>query len=347
MPLSKRENFFRNARLEGAEWTPMKVHLSGASRRQLGEELEKVMARHPLFFPKFEAGAYRKPLPAGERAGDRYTDEWGCVLGRGIEGLAGAVIESPLTEWEKLKSYVPPEPKLDEAAEQARFAACRQANDICLGHVPHSFFLLRLCELRGFENCMMDLADDDERLERVKTMVVEHHLKRVRLWLKLGADAVHYGEDLGTQTSPLISPETFRRHVAPAYRTLMQPVRQAGGFAWLHSDGVILPLVDDLIECGVNILNPQDLVNGVDEIARVLKGRVCIELDIDRQKIVPFGTRAEIRELIELEVRKLGSPRGGLMFIAGIYPPTTPEQVDALCAALTEFRTFWFDGRGC
>jgi hypothetical protein len=73
---------------------------------------------------------------------------------------------------------------------------------------------------------------------------------------------------------------------------------------------------------------------------------VCIRLDIDRQRIVPFGARQEIMELIEQEVRLLGSPRGGLEFIAGIYPPTPPENVDALCAALEAYYTFWWDGRG-
>jgi len=77
-----------------------------------------------------------------------------------------------------------------------------------------------------------------------------------------------------------------------------------------------------------------------------MKGRVCIRLDIDRQDIVPHGTRSEIRDLIEEGVRKLGAPEGGLEFIAGVYPPTPPENIDALCSALEEFRTYWWDGRG-
>ncbi len=126
----------------------------------------------------------------------------------------------------------------------------------------------------------------------------------------------------------------------------MKPCREAKCLVNLHSDGYIMELVDDFIECGVNIINPQDLCNGIDNLARNVKGRMCISLDIDRQTIVPFGTRKEIRELIEEEVRKLGSPRGGLEMVAGIYPPTPPENIDALCQALKQFRTYWWDGRG-
>ena len=96
----------------------------------------------------------------------------------------------------------------------------------------------------------------------------------------------------------------------------------------------------------MSIINPQDLCNGIDHLARDVKGRVCITLDVDRQTIVPFGSPKEIRGLIEEEVRKLGSPEGGLAFVCGIYPPTSPENVDAVCSAMEEFRTYWWDGRG-
>ena len=85
-----------------------------------------------------------------------------------------------------------------------------------------------------------------------------------------------------------------------------------------------------------------DLVKRFDGRA-VLDG---VNLDIDRQTVVPFGTRREIRDLIEEEVRTLGAPEGGLSFVCGIYPPTPPENIDAVCAALEEFRTYWRDGRG-
>lgn len=104
-----------------------------------------------------------------------------------------------------------------------------------------------------------------------------------------------------------------------------------------------MDIVDPLLATGLDVINPQDLVNGVDVLAREVKGRVCIRLDIDRQSVLPYGTRQEIRELIEIETRVLGSPAGGLEFICGIYPPTAPDNVDALCCALEEFRTYWWD----
>ena len=70
----------------------------------------------------------------------------------------------------------------------------------------------------------------------------------------------------------------------------------------MHSDGDIRSLADDLLDGGVDVLNLQDLVNGVSWIREHLKGRVCIDLDIDRQSVTRFGTPAQIDRLIREEV---------------------------------------------
>jgi len=163
-----------------------------------------------------------------------------------------------------------------------------------------------------------------------------------RRWLECDLDVLYFGEDMGTQTAALISPAMFRQWFAPYYKELFDLCHQAGTRVYLHSDGHVLEMVDDWIRCGVDIVNVQDLCNGIDHLAREVKGRICLSLDIDRRRIVPFGTRREIHDLIEEEVRKLGSPRGGLELVCGIYPPTPPENFDAVCEALCKTRRYWW-----
>jgi len=109
----------------------------------------------------------------------------------------------------------------------------------------------------------------------------------------------------------------------------------------MHSDGDIRDLVDDLIEDGVEVLNLQDLVNGIDWIAKRLKGKVCIDLDIDRVQVTRFGTPEDIDALIRKEVEKLGSPDGGLMMIYGLYPGVPLENVKALMDAMERYSTYY------
>ena len=259
------------------------------------------------------------------------------------------MIEHPLDHWARLDSYLVPDPlktadrgPVDWEARRRSVADAKAQGRLTTGGTAHGFLLMRLYYLRGFENLMLDFATADPRLRRLINMVNAHNKTVVRQWLDMAVDVVGFAEDLGTQTASMISPRHFAEHIAPAYKELMQPCRNAGALVALHSDGFIMELADQLIACGVDILNPQDLCNGIDAIARELKGRVCINLDIDRQSIVPFGTPSDIHGLIGEEVRKLGSPQGGLMMVVGIYPPTPPENIDALLTALETFRTYWW-----
>jgi uroporphyrinogen decarboxylase len=350
-----RENYLRNARFQGPQWIPSVIVISGASWTEHGEAMAEVVRRHPRSFPFYDpdtlAARYSTPEPAhGE--GEAFTDAWGCLWHASIGGLEGIVVGHPLADWAQLASYRAPDPLVqwdrepaDWAGAAAQVAAQRAAGAVALGGPPHGFIFDRLTYLRGFENLMLDMATQAPELRQLLDLLLTHNRTLVGQWLALGVDVVELADDLGTQSSSMISPAMVHRWLTPVYRELVELCHAADRLVAFHSDGYILNLIDQFVAAGVDIINPQDLVNGIDNLAREVKGRMCIRLDIDRQKIVPFGTRAEIRELIEAEVRVLGDPRGGLEFIAGIYPPTTPDRVDALAGALEEFATFWWDER--
>ncbi|GAI52754.1 unnamed protein product, partial [marine sediment metagenome] len=169
---------------------------------------------------------------------------------------------------------------------------------------------------------------------RLIDMVETFNMGIVQRYLDLGSEMICYPEDLGMQRGPMLSPEHFRTYIKPIYEHLMAPAHKANCLVHMHSDGNVRDLVDDLIVGGVDALNLQDLVNDIDWIASNLKGRVCIDLDIDRQQITRFGSPQQIDDLIRQEVEKLGSPEGGLMMIYGLYPGVPIENVKALMDAM-------------
>ncbi|RLI42736.1 hypothetical protein DRO64_06100 [Candidatus Bathyarchaeota archaeon] len=183
---------------------------------------------------------------------------------------------------------------------------------------------------------MKDFILEPPELQILIDMVVDYNLKLIRRWLDVGIDLLSCGDDLGTQDRLTIHPRAFRKYLIPAYRKMFTPAREREVHVRLHSDGHIMEIAEDLIEAGVTILNLQDLVNGVERIKRRLKGRVCIDVDIDRQKIVPFGKPEDIRRHVHYVVSELNSPDGGFMITVDIYPPTPIENIEALCQALEE-----------
>ena len=205
----------------------------------------------------------------------------------------------------------------------------------------HGHTFQRLYYLRGYENLMFDMVDEDPRLSLLIEMLENFNAGIVRHCLESELDVVMFPEDLGMQRGPMLSPRDFRRYIKPSYQRLMTPVREAGVVVHMHSDGDIRDLVDDLLECPLDVLNLQDQVNDVDWIRTRLKGRICIDLDIDRQNVTRFGTPSEIDHMIREEIAALGSPEGGLMMIYGLYPGVPLENVHALAEAMDRYATYF------
>jgi hypothetical protein len=346
--MTERENCIRTVRRTGPEWMPLRVYPSPALWNELGDELDEIVGRHPALFPNHEKGKYK--TRKSRQAGTSERDPWGCLWEFDFDGIEGQVVESPLDDWAKLDGYEPPDPATftdrgpkDWAGWLESVRETKEAAGLVTASLDHGFFLMRLWYLRGFDNFMMDIATGEPRLRELCEMITRRNLYRVERFIAAGVDKVQFPDDLGTQTASIISPKAFREWVLPHYRRVMEPCRDAGIIVGTHSDGYIIELVDMLLEAGADILNPQDLCNGLDSIERTMKGRCCINLDIDRQKIVPFGTPQEIAEHVDEAVQRLGGPDGGLMLTIGMYPPTPPENCEALFAAFDRARTYWWE----
>lgn len=349
--MNRRENYLRAARFQYPEMIPVTVDINDASWDTYREEMEKVACRYPEFFPQVHPGwrdyEHFEFAPA-YRQNEKFLDNWGCVWESPRNGLEGVVTGNPLEDWSALSDWHMPD--IDTEADRGPrdwnalkkdYAARCARGDLAIAGLPHGFLFLRMTYLRGFENALCDMMDEDEDFTALFDKLTEYNLELTRRFLQLKPDVMCFPEDLGTQTGSILSPAMFEKWFVPAYAKLMKPCRETGVLTHFHSDGKTLDILEQQIRAGVNIVNPQDLVNGIDNLAKLIKGHACIDLDIDRQKIVPYGTAREIDELIEEEVKKLGSREGGLTMIAGIYPPTDPDHLDALCAALRKYRTYW------
>jgi hypothetical protein len=165
----------------------------------------------------------------------------------------------------------------------------------------------------------------------------DYEMKLVRKWLEIGVDIISFHTDIGTQHGLMISPAKFRKYIKPLYKKLFTTCREAGVLVYLSSDGRLLDIVDDLIECGVSVHDPQLRANTLDGIAKAYKGKMCVDLDLDRQMFA-FCTPADIRKQVREAVEKLYLPEGGLMMKAEFNGANIPlENIEAMCKAMEEF----------
>ncbi|MEM2794967.1 MAG: uroporphyrinogen decarboxylase family protein, partial [Thermofilaceae archaeon] len=224
-----------------------------------------------------------------------------------------------------------------ESMDQAR-----EVGGPVVAGMPHGFFFQRLYYLRGFTNLLKDFVRKPPQIYELINTLAEYNLELVDRLLKYpGVDVVSFGDDLGTQTRMPISPSMFREFIFPTYRLIFSRVRSRNVRVKLHTDGHVVEVFDQLLETGVNILNIQDRVNGLENVVR-LRNKVCVELDIDRQRLIPLGTPIDIEMYVRKVIDLLGSEKGGLMLYAEVHPPTPLENIVALAEALMKYTRLTF-----
>jgi len=349
--MDRRENKLRAIRFEKPEYIPMGFWVNPACWHHYPQDaLQDLMEGHPLLFPDFkrtdkEITPQYKPY---EIANKPYTDPWGCVWKTADDGITGVVVEHPLEDWDALDTLKVPDPEkstgrvpLDWEKIRHRFQNARKEHRVAEASLEHGHTFMLLSDLRGYENILFDMASEEPKLEKLIELVEEFNMSLIKRYISSGAELMCYPEDLGMQVGPMLSPDHFRQYIKPSYQRLMQPAREKGIIVHMHSDGDIRTLLDDIIDGGVEVINLQDLVNGIDWIQQKLAGKVCIDLDIDRQKITRFGTPEQIDGLIREEIEKLASKEGGLMMIFGLYPGTSLENVKALMDAMEKYAGFY------
>jgi hypothetical protein len=181
------------------------------------------------------------------------------------------------------------------------------------------FMLLfeRMQALRGFENTLLDLHLERERIEMLADRIVEFDLRIIQNIAQRFPGHVHgcwFTEDWGTQQALMINPMLWREFFKPRYVRILEAIHAAGWHAWMHSDGRINAILEDLVEIGVDVINlQQPRVLGIEEVGQQLKGRICFETLCDIQHTLPSKSGEDIRAEARLLVDQWAAPNGGFI----------------------------------
>ncbi len=279
---------------DSPEELPVGVGAMPAMWLHYGKEMEYFARQYPDFFsPEATVESVRNSIGGTYHAGE-HTDEWGCVWSNMVEGQEAIVTGHPVPNREDILTLEIPKNRD--------------------GRLPHGFMYLRLLDLRGFEEAMMDFAEECDELQILIDKVLEYNLIQIDCLLPHVDDLMSFGDDLGMQTGLAIGPEKWRKYMKPCFARMYKKVRDAGKLIYMHTDGCIHEIMPDLQECGVNMINPQIRANGLDNLVRVSKGKIPINLDMDRQ-LYPFATPAQLKEHVRECTEALYLPQGGL----GLY----------------------------
>jgi uroporphyrinogen decarboxylase len=266
-----------------------------------------------------------------------FHDEWG--VGYLPVGPYNERVGHPLAEAtiDDLDSFAWPDPDDPGRVEGLRDEAQRlyETTDYCLsaGHISAGIF--QDCwNLRGMERFMQDLALNRTFAEALLARVTDIHC---RIWGNFLAavgefvDMVETADDLGGQSGMLISPHMYRDMIKPCHAVLNTTIRcQTDARILYHSCGAIMPVIDDLIEVGVNVLNPiQPLPGLMDplDLRERFGDRLVFHGGLDVQTLLPTGRPADVEAHVKRYLETLGPDRYIMAPANSIQPGTPPENI--------------------
>ena len=270
--------------------------------------------------------------------GVSYTDEWG-VGWKNIayetpfgKGHYTEIVGHPLADDEAIDSYQPPDPNRPELFVEAERVIKEYKDEYWIVGVAVTTIFETAWALRGYEKTLMDLVVNPDLVEELFDIPFHYHLTAAKRLVEMGVDMIWIGDDVGAQDRMLISLQTWRRFFKPRMATFISTLKSINPDLKVayHSDGNIYPIIPDLIEIGLDVLNPvQPRCMDPEKLKREYGDKLCFWGSMDEQYTLPFGTPAEAEREVITRLRTLGK-NGGL-----IIGPTHHVQLD------TPLENFW------
>ena len=259
-------------------------------------------------------GPSRRAIDRRAKLVDKGTrvDDWGSVWASVQKGASGEVKLPVLADWANFSEYQPPWEMLENPQTEVVNQMCRETEGFVLAEVGPGPFE-RIQFLRGTENVFYDLAEQSRDLHRLLDMVHQFYLEYYKLHCQTSVDGIAMGDDWGSQTSLLISPEMWRDLFKPLYKQYFEICRSAGKRVFMHSDGMIREIIPEFIEIGIEAINCQVQVMDIFKLGREFRGKVCFWGTLDQQFVLPFGKEDDVRRAVRDVRDNLEDVNGGLI----------------------------------
>ena len=275
--------------------------------------------------------------PSSRVRGDPYTpgiyvDEWGCVFSNLQAGVIGEVKEPVIRDLGDWEAWQPPWEILPRDAQPAR----SRVNEFCArtdrwvmaGCAARPWERLQF--LRGSQAALEDVAQPDGKVRGLLGKIHEFNLREMAIWASTDVDALFFMDDWGEQRGLLINPATWRELFGPLYRDYCRIAHASGKKAFMHSDGNISAIYEDLVDLGVDAVNSQLFSMDIEELGRRVRGRITFWGEIDRQAVLCDPDPEAGRRAVRRVAAALHDPRGGLIAQLELGAGANPEVARAV-----------------
>ncbi|MCW5979448.1 MAG: hypothetical protein KIT09_15330 [Bryobacteraceae bacterium] len=277
------------------------------------------------------------------RPDKEYTDEWG-IGWKWFDHPTGAyteMVRHPLATIKDPAEFEMPDFSREDRYHGLRRLLAEYGDEYgIMGGLACTLFELAWY-LRGLEQVLMDVVTEKDFAHAYFDKLLSWIEAAGRKVVACGVDIIWIGDDVGMQNRMLVSPEIFREFLKPRYARLFSEWKRMNPNVKIafHSDGYLYPVIADLVEIGLDILNPvQPKSMDPARVKRDFGDRLTLWGTIDIQEVLPFGTAEDVAEEVKLRVRTAGAGGGLILAPAHNIQPEVPiENILAFYRTAKEF----------
>jgi uroporphyrinogen decarboxylase len=238
----------------------------------------------------------------------------------------------PLADAGALARYQPPDPSRPELYADAHRLIAQHGDEYWIVGSTVTTIFETAWAMRGLEQLMTDFIEDPDLADAILDIPYKYHLIAAETLAGMGVDMIWIGDDVGQQHGMLISPRHWRRFLKPRMANIIDRVKAVNPAVKVayHTDGCVYAIIPELIEIGLDVLNPvQPAAMDPARLKREYGRDLCFWGSIDEQHTMPFGRPGDVRREVAERIKTVGSD-GGL-----ILAPTHHLQLD------TPLDNFW------
>lgn len=272
-------------------------------------------------------------------------DEWGIIWGITDFGIPYP-IDGPIKEPADLKTYTPPDPEVPHRLQSLREAVKKFKGRRAIVFLTHDGFEFPHYLRGGMENLLLDYYDNPRLAHELAEMVIDYKVRLMRKAIREGADAVVSGDDYANQHGTVMSPQHFRQFVLPYLKRSIDAAHDEGVPFIKHTDGNIWAILDDMVQAGIDALDPIEPAAGMDigEVKAKYGDRIAVIGNVDCSFVLTRGTIEEVEEAVKETIAKASSGGGHILASSNsIHPAVKPENYKAMVKAARRYGRYPID----
>lgn len=298
---------------------------------------------HDIYLTNHEVGKFQRYHPSLKPGA--FIDAWGVAHEPGSEeAMHMTRMRHPLINIESIEeaqAYPFPDYSIGDTRHQKKQVRDIQSRGLAAVGIMVCTIWETSWYIRSMEQLMMDMYTDSEIATYILDKVTEASCYRAAAYARAGVDVIMMGDDIGMQSSIMMSVDMYRTWIKPRLKKVIDSAKQINPdiIIHYHSCGYVIPFINDLIEAGIDVLNPiQPESMNFQEIIKEFGARLSFDGTLGTQSTMPFGTAEEVKQEVRKNLEIAGKYGGLLVAPTHMLEPEVPwENICAYVEACKEF----------